>query len=272
MTESEKKLLNRQRAAAVKKAWQRERELILQGMGTVDWTPAQQKEILETGRVEGYEGQHMKSCVKFPEYAAWEENIQFLTHQQHLAAHNSGCGKHGYRSPTNGYFDPQTGKMHSFGSNPPRKPKRVKLSRLCKDIRNIKTNTVTKEDIAKKYNFRIAKSTKAESKRQAKSLNGNGDGTMGAKVVEQNYANMIAGLKNFGVEIREGLSQLSSVANTCITGLGEGDEAASGITKQINEAAKLYTAAALYAMDIASQMQQELEHIRKERAAWSDKD
>lgn len=128
MSREEKLQLNRDRQKAVRDAWNREKELVCKGEGTVDWSVEQQKELMEKGHVKGYEGQHMKSVNEYPEYAASADNIQFLTHDEHLEAHNSGMEKSGYHSPTNGYYDVSTKKMHSFGSQPPRAPKAFELS------------------------------------------------------------------------------------------------------------------------------------------------
>ncbi len=134
MSREEKLQLNRDRQKAVRDAWNREKELVSKGKGTVDWSPEQQKELMETGRVKGYEGQHMKSVTEYPEYAGSVDNIQLLTHEEHLEAHNSGAeksGYRGYRSPTNGYYDASSKKMHSFGSNPPKAPESKALSNAC---------------------------------------------------------------------------------------------------------------------------------------------
>ena len=130
MTTEEKKRINSERQMAVRKAWKREKELVQQGMGTVNWTEQQQKELLERGAVKGYEGQHMKSVSKFPEFAGSVDNIQLLSHEEHLEAHNSGIKKSGYRSPTNGYYDPQTKIMNDFGDRAPSPPKPMRLKNV----------------------------------------------------------------------------------------------------------------------------------------------
>lgn len=76
MSREEKLQLNRDRQKAVRNAWNREKELVGKGKGTVDWSAEQQKELMETGRVKGYEGQHMKSVNEYPEYAGSADNIQ----------------------------------------------------------------------------------------------------------------------------------------------------------------------------------------------------
>ena len=58
---------------AIRVAWNKEQELVLEGQGTREWTPQQQQDILNKGKAyddEGFafEGQHMKSAEKYPEY------------------------------------------------------------------------------------------------------------------------------------------------------------------------------------------------------------
>lgn len=110
---------------AIRAAWQKEQELISEGKGTRDWTPTQQKEILELGKAyyhsedpnddndgKAFEGHHMKSAEAYPEYQGDPENIQFLSRSEHLEAHGGN-----YRNPTNGYFDPITKAIQNFGDN-----------------------------------------------------------------------------------------------------------------------------------------------------------
>ena len=79
MTEEEKQQLTVERSRAVRQAWAREKQLVLEGRGTRDWSAQEQQELLETGRVKGYEGQHMKSAVAqihVPGYACFKIVIQ----------------------------------------------------------------------------------------------------------------------------------------------------------------------------------------------------
>jgi hypothetical protein len=132
MTREEKLQLNRDRQRAVREAWANEKDLCQQGKGTVDWNTQQQAELMSRGRVSGYEGQHMKSVSQYPEYAGDKNNIQFLSHEDHLAAHNAGLTQgSGYRSPTNGYYDTSTSTMKSFGQDPPQAPEVITLSEPC---------------------------------------------------------------------------------------------------------------------------------------------
>lgn len=110
---------------AVRAAWQREQELVSEGKGTRDWTPEQQREILESGKAyyhsekpddvndgKAFEGHHMKSAEAYPEYQGDPGNIQFLSRPEHQEAHSGD-----YRNPTNGYFDPATKITRDFGDN-----------------------------------------------------------------------------------------------------------------------------------------------------------
>lgn len=99
-----------ERQSAVDKAWEREVELVRVGKGTRQWTAEEQKELLSTGKVEGYFGHHMQSVKTNPENAGNMDNIQFLNHEEHIQGAHQGNTK----NSTNGYFDPETGKMHEF--------------------------------------------------------------------------------------------------------------------------------------------------------------
>lgn len=246
MTREEKLQLNRDRQKAVRDAWVREKSYVQQGKGTVDWTPEQQKELLETGRVKGYEGQHMKSCAQYPEYAASADNIQLLSHDNHLAAHNSGKSKSGYRSPTNGYYDCSTGKMISFGSKPPKAPKAIKLSASF-DLVGSKTllNQTNKQ---------------------------NGGTTMAQRVDEAKYGAMISALYSFASNVYTSASEMQSLASVCAQALSEEDKAVGEIYKKIKECQLKYAEATEQAKSIASSMQQELDEQKKEDEIWNSDD
>lgn len=104
---------------AIRLAWERERKLIRDGKGTRDWSVKQQEDILnpdigkaydEYGRA--FEGQHMKSVEKYPEYQGDPDNIQFLTKDEHLEAHRGN-----WQKPTNWYYDPNTKEYIDFGDS-----------------------------------------------------------------------------------------------------------------------------------------------------------
>lgn len=102
---------------AVREAWEHEKQLVLEGKGTRDWTPDQQKSIIDKGKAydddgRAFEGQHMKSVAVYPEYQGNPDNIQFLTKEEHLEAH-----KGNWQNPTNWYYDPVTKEYTYFGVN-----------------------------------------------------------------------------------------------------------------------------------------------------------
>lgn len=103
---------------AIAKAWENERQNVLEGKGTRNWTPEQQKDIIENGKAHdengrAFEGQHMKSVGEYPEYQGEPGNIQFLTREEHLEAHMGS-----WQNPTNWYYDPVTKEINDFGTNP----------------------------------------------------------------------------------------------------------------------------------------------------------
>lgn len=103
---------------AILAAWNKEQELVRKGEGTRDWSPKQQKDIIEKGRAyddngRAFEGQHMKSAEMYPEYQGDPGNIQFLTRAEHLEAHNGS-----WKNPTNWYFNPVTKEKLHFGDVP----------------------------------------------------------------------------------------------------------------------------------------------------------
>lgn len=112
-------MLNRTAQAnkAVTQAWENEHRLVSEGKGTRDWTPEQQRDILDKGKAYGddgraFEGHHMKSVEGYPDFQGDPGNIQFLSRPEHYAAHNGS-----FQNPTNGYFNPFTGEAVDFGDN-----------------------------------------------------------------------------------------------------------------------------------------------------------
>ena len=57
------------------------------------------KELLDTGKVKGFVGHHMKSVKGYPSLAGDPNNIQFLTRAEHLLAHGGN-----WRNITHGRF------------------------------------------------------------------------------------------------------------------------------------------------------------------------
>ena len=107
-----------ERNKAVREAWNKELELVQEGKGTREWTPEQQKDILEKGRAydekgKAFEGQHMKSAEMYPEYQGEPGSIQFLTRAEHFEAHDGN-----WQNPTNWYYNPITKEKFDFGDGP----------------------------------------------------------------------------------------------------------------------------------------------------------
>lgn len=58
---------------AIRLAWEKEQQRVLEGEGTRDWTKKQQQDIIDRGKAydedgKAFEGQHMKSAAEYPEY------------------------------------------------------------------------------------------------------------------------------------------------------------------------------------------------------------
>ena len=104
---------------AIRLAWEKEQKLVLEGKGTRDWTEQQQQDILNPEKGKAYddsgrsfEGQHMKSVAEYPEFQGNPDNIQFLTREEHLAAHGGN-----WQNPTNWYYDPVAKTFTRFGDD-----------------------------------------------------------------------------------------------------------------------------------------------------------
>ena len=99
---------------AVREAWENERQLVLEGKGTRDWTQEQQQSIIDNGKAyddigKAFEGHHMKSAEAHPEYQGDAKNIQFLSRTEHQDAHGGS-----FQNPTNGYYNPITKETVEF--------------------------------------------------------------------------------------------------------------------------------------------------------------
>ena len=92
----------------------RERELVLAGKGSRNWTPEQREQLITKGKVydadgKAFIGQHMKSVSGFPDNQGDADNIQLLSQEEHLEAH-----KGDWHNVTNWYYDPDTKTFYDF--------------------------------------------------------------------------------------------------------------------------------------------------------------
>ena len=88
------------REAGVRAAWAAERRLVAAGGGTREWTQAERTQLLQRGRVEGYEGHHRNTVNGNPISMARDpRNVEFVTVQEHREIHRSAGG---YRQPITG--------------------------------------------------------------------------------------------------------------------------------------------------------------------------
>jgi hypothetical protein len=89
------------RGNAVKKAWKRELNDVNNGGKGVTrtWTDDEIVQLKAKGKVDGYFGHHMKSVKGYPNSTGDPLNIQFLTRNEHLAAHGGN-----WRNVTHGPY------------------------------------------------------------------------------------------------------------------------------------------------------------------------
>ena len=76
-------------------AWKMEQQLVRatgEGTRAGGWTPAQVQELLSTGKVRGFVGDHINSANASPARAGLSDNIQFLTTAEHAARHSAAGG------------------------------------------------------------------------------------------------------------------------------------------------------------------------------------
>lgn len=262
-----------QRSDAVALAWERERSLILQGKGTRNWNERQQREILERGSVRGFEGHHMISVQISAELAGDPDNIQFLTWREHLQAHRAN-----YFNPTNGYYDPATGKMHSFRKGVPHQPAPVALSvispvllaamnKLQTSGKNVPGNETGAEENTKG-------NTVGSGKNKVKNIGGSSGsqgGTGMINVDEQKYEDMISTLQNFASAIDERVGNMMALTQNC-SSIMDGDEAVGKAIEKMRDVEKAYLEAAKEALSIAQTMSQELQEYRELKAQAASDD
>lgn len=138
--------LSSARQKAVREAWAQERQYVLEGKGTRDWTPQQQNDIIngktpkdEQGRP--YEGHHMVSVSNSNELAGSKENIQFLSHDEHIQGAHQGKT----RNKTEGRYDPDSGKTYKFTEKEPITPAPKELTNPVIDREKAASKEMDKE-------------------------------------------------------------------------------------------------------------------------------
>lgn len=111
-------------------AWEQERELVMHGKGSRDWTASQQEELIRTGKVSGFEAHfinasghdHSMEDLSFKEQSKLYDinNVQFVTQWEHDAVHTEN--KITYASE--GLIDTKTGELvtNGLGQVPDKRP------------------------------------------------------------------------------------------------------------------------------------------------------
>lgn len=87
------------RSKGVDLAYQYEKaDVIMGGKGSADWNAAERAELVDTGKVRGYEGHHINSVAEQPASQVNPDNVAFVRgRKEHLARHDGD-----FRNPTTG--------------------------------------------------------------------------------------------------------------------------------------------------------------------------
>jgi RHS repeat-associated protein len=93
------RLFNNARSRGVAQAWREEAALVRRtGQGTRQWTVAERQELLQTGKVSGYDGHHINNVANNDLImAADPNNVEFATGPEHLLRHSGN-----FSNPTSG--------------------------------------------------------------------------------------------------------------------------------------------------------------------------
>ena len=84
----------------MRQAWKEEKNLVKEtGEGTRTWTEIEKKQLLEKGKVKGYQGHHVNNVKHHPQHAGNPDNIKFVTPKEHLKAHGGN-----FKNKTTGEF------------------------------------------------------------------------------------------------------------------------------------------------------------------------
>jgi hypothetical protein len=93
-----KQTLSSLRNKAVKTAWKQEKKMVeTRGKGTRKWSKSEKKQLIENGKVDGYEGHHINDVTNNPDLAGNPNNVKFVTKKEHLVEHGGN-----WKNPTSG--------------------------------------------------------------------------------------------------------------------------------------------------------------------------
>ncbi|MES2056904.1 MAG: RHS repeat-associated core domain-containing protein, partial [Pseudomonadota bacterium] len=85
-------------SSGIARAWAQEQALVREtGRGTVNWSPAQQAELLKTGKVGGYTGHHINNAATAPAWEGDPRNIRFLPNGRRGLPNDHLYSKQGHR-------------------------------------------------------------------------------------------------------------------------------------------------------------------------------
>ena len=93
-------MFSSERKKAVYDAWKREAEAVKNGVSKYNWSSTEIQQLLEYGKISGYEGHHIRTVRELAgtakEYLiSSADNIVFLTKQGHTFVHHGG-----FKNPT----------------------------------------------------------------------------------------------------------------------------------------------------------------------------
>lgn len=73
------RLLHHAKAAALRKLWHKERDALRNGLPTTrEWAQGEVEELLKSGFVSGFDGEHIRDAQRYPELAEDPYNIRFV--------------------------------------------------------------------------------------------------------------------------------------------------------------------------------------------------
>jgi len=100
--------LTQARQRAVAEAWRQEKILVEKhDNGSRNWTQAEKKELLTTGKISGYEGHHVNDVSNNPKLAENPDNIKFVKgRKEHLEQHQGS-----FKNQTTGHLSQRSNSI-----------------------------------------------------------------------------------------------------------------------------------------------------------------